>query len=681
MRDLAIQKRHVRLYKSGTQWIVMGITTLTFGVGLMGMTSVVAQAETSAVTTTTTETQTGTSAAVEPVSESTTTAAVSDGDAGDTPVLTNESASSTQATVPDTDSVTAIDETPQTNDAAMDTNSTSTATIDPETATPGTVTTPTQVVKAPNKVTTTSAPTIEPQTHTDVPETNAYEDTVFHQVPIYLNDQLANPVGQDAQVNGKPQGNLMGGISVSDFIAPQHANEIINGAWYDGTNAWMVGFSTDNQTTYVYELDKTGQVVNTVTTPGPDAADFDATWTSQTDAAKLSWEDSLLKISVDSSFMTTPGLMYLADIPVKYVDPAGNELAPEGKVSGYSETYVDAPYPTIAGYRLVSVPYQNDQHQFLINNQPSAEVTADYQAMDLGGGITEYYKILDAQNTQEIYLSVDYIGTITKTEPVIVKADPAAATLFSFLIAMYQVSGTVTVSAPTPVGNPLTFVYEPIQSYQLTVEYVDANTNAPLTTAYQATGIGDYEIESPVIAGYSASMSTVKGNLLADTVVKVLYTAPTSATPGTTGSGIIMVNTPATSDPQTTPVVTPSTSQPEITTATPTVPASARPAVVSDQPEAATGMPAKATKPTVITADASYAKIGHAQRPQLGQLSYRNQAVTVTTRTANQTAPQATTTMALPQTSEGTSTVWAQLGLLALSTLGTFGLGARKKRN
>lgn len=255
MGDLATRTHRVRLYKRGTKWIMMGVTTLAFGAGLMTVTGVVAQADAIPVEVAAEQPATGATA------ETDTTV---DADAATNQASVEKSVSEAPATTAAPSTETAeqtstdkpADTTPQADVAQTDSSSTQEATTETEEVKAGTVTTPTQVVKAPNAVTTTSDPTIDPQTHTDVPETNTYKDSVFHQAPIYLDGKLANPTGQDATVNGKPQGSTIGGISQSDFITPQHENELINNAWYDGSNAWMVGFSTDNQTTYIYELDQ-----------------------------------------------------------------------------------------------------------------------------------------------------------------------------------------------------------------------------------------------------------------------------------------------------------------------------------------------------------------------------------------------------------------------------------------
>ncbi|KRN21368.1 KxYKxGKxW signal domain protein [Secundilactobacillus similis DSM 23365 = JCM 2765] len=578
------------------------------------------------------------------------------------------------------------DTTPQADVAQTDSSSTQEATTETEEVKAGTVTTPTQVVKAPNAVTTTSDPTIDPQTHTDVPETNTYKDSVFHQAPIYLDGKLANPTGQDATVNGKPQGSTIGGISQSDFITPQHENELINNAWYDGSNAWMVGFSTDNQTTYIYELDQQGNVTNTLTTVGPAAADFDADWSTRVDGVNVAWDGDVLQLSLGRDFTTTSGIAYISDIPVKYVDRAGKELAPESTVSGYDGTYVDAPVPTIAGYRLVSVPYQNQKHQFLINGKAEVTPTDDYQVVDMGGGITKYFKVLDNKNTQDVYVTFDYIDNTYPSESIIMTADPVANGIFP--IHTFYGDLTITLSAPTPIGNPLTFVYEPIQSYQLMIQYLDANTREPLATTYQATGIGDYEINSPVIAGYTTSASTVTGNLLADTLVNVLYSPVVVDEPTTSGAtgdnepGSPTVTTPVTSTPETTVVTTSTMKQPETTIVkTPTTPTTSAPTIVPDDSDDAAGVPEKTTENGVVTADANYAKVATAKQTPLDSFGRQSQSATVSFTSSNQTDSQNTAEAQLPQTSETNSTVWAQLGIVVLSTLGLFGLAARKKRD
>lgn len=663
----------------------MGVTTLAFGVGVMTVTGVVAQADAPVeVTAEQPVVKTATDADVTSDSE-TTDPETSDSDATTTETPATTAPTSVVASVEpssqtQTDAPAAT--TPQADTPQTDSSSTQGTATQTEEVTAGTVTTPTQVVKAPNQVTTTSDPTIDPQTHTDVPETNTYQDSIFHQVPIYLDGELANPTGQDAIIDGKPEGNDIGGISVSDYIAPQHENEIIKNSWYDGKNAWMVGFSTDNQTAYVYELDQQGQIINTLTTLGPDATDFDNTWTTKADDATISWEDQLLKLTVAGNFATTNGLTYLENIPVKYVDTAGNQIAPDGSISGYDGTYVDAPVQTIPGYRLVSVPYQNEKHQFLINDNAGSTPSDDFHVVDLGGGLTEYYKVLDVQNTQDIYLVLNYAGVDYQTPTFTMAADPNANSLL--IVKMAGMTATIGISSPTPIGDPLTFVYEPIQSYQLMIQYLDADTHEPLATTYQATGIGDYEIKSPVIAGYTVSASTITGNLLADTLVNVFYSPvvvdePTTPTGGNE-PGPTIDTTPTTNTPETTVVETPT--QPEPTIAkTPTTPTVSTPTIVSDDPSKATATPEKTTDNDVVTADASYAKAATTQQAQLGTLNRQHQTITATLTAANQTTQQKATESQLPQTSETNSTVWAQLGIMTLSTLSALGLVVRKKRN
>lgn len=682
MGDLATRTYRVRLYKRGTQWMMMGVTTLAFGAGLMTVTGVVAQADVTPVEVAAEQPATGTDTTIDADAE--TNQASVEKTASKTPVTPATTSTETaEQTQPDTPT----DSTPQADTTQTDSSSTQEATPETGEVKAGTVTTPTQVVKAPNEVTTTSDPTIDPQTHTDVPETNTYQDSVFHQVPIYLDGKLANPTGQDATVNGQTQGNRIGGISQSDFITPQHENELINNAWYDGSNAWMVGFSTDNQTTYIYELDQQGNVTNTLTTAGPAATDFDADWSTRVDGVNVAWNGDELQMSRGNDFATMSGLYYLNDVPVKYVDQAGNELAPETTVSGYDSTYVDASVPTIAGYRLVSVPYQNDNHQFLINGNAEVTPTDDYQAVDMGGGLIKYFKILDDKNTQDVYVSIDYMDNTYESAPIVMTADPVGNGLF--LIHTMYGDASIVLSAPVPVGNPLTFVYEPIQSYQLMIQYLDANTREPLATTYQATGIGDYEINSPVIAGYTTSASTITGNLLADTLVNVLYAPvvvddPTPAT-GTTGDnepGTPTVKTPATGTPETAVVTTPTMTQPETTIAkTTTTPTASTPMIVPDDSDDAAGVPEKTSENEVVTADANYAKVATSKQTPLDPFGRQSQSATVTFTSTNQTDSPNTAEAQLPQTSEMASTVWAQLGIVALSTLSALGLVARKKRD
>ncbi len=385
----------------------------------------------------------------------------------------------------------------------------------------GDVVTPTEVKKAPDPVDTTSKPTVEPEKRSDVPQTNTYPGTIFHQVPVYVGGQLANPPGKDAIINGTGVSNKIGQLQAADLIQPQHEKEIMSGGYYDGQTAWQAGFRTDNQLMYLYEVDKTGKIVQTQEIPTPDSSQFDANWKYTKNGTDLFWEYGSLQIVTKTGAQNIRPLQYIQNIPVKYVDPMGNEIAPQAKVSGYVGTYIDAPYPQIPGYRLIRVPFQNNDHQFLINNVTATTPTTEFKLEQVNTYVDKYFKVLDSQNTQLVYVVVKYppaYGGGTETSRTVeMKADPYGFFGFGFNRAW------VTASMPMPVGNPLIFTYESIASYKLQINYLNKETGVAMAVPYQADGAGTYEIISPVFYGFTSSLNDVQGVLQRDTIVNVTY--------------------------------------------------------------------------------------------------------------------------------------------------------------
>lgn len=373
----------------------------------------------------------------------------------------------------------------------------------------GDVVTPTEVKKAPDPVDTTSKPTVEPEKRSDVPQTNTYPGTVFHQVPVYVGGQLANPPGKDAIINGTGVSNKIGQLQAADLIQPQHEKEIMSGGYYDGQTAWQAGFRTDNQLMYLYEVDKAGKIIQTQEIPTPDSSQFDANWKYTKNGTDLFWKYGSLQIVTKTGAQNIQPLQYIQNIPVKYVDPMGNEIAPQAKVSGYVGTYIDAPYPQIPGYRLIRVPFQNNDHQFLINNVTATTPTTEFKLEQVNTYVDKYFKVLDTQNTQLVYVVVKYppaYGGGTETSQTVeMKADPYGFFGFGFNRAW------VTASMPMPVGNPLIFTYEPIASYKLQINYLNKETGAAMAVPYQADGAGTYEIISPVFMGLPAHQMMSRG--------------------------------------------------------------------------------------------------------------------------------------------------------------------------
>lgn len=237
----------------------------------------------------------------------------------------------------------------------------------------GTIITPTHVVKAPDPADRTDNPTIDPKEHSDIPVTNFYEgSTVFHQLPIYVNGTLANPMGQDARVGFSTISNQEGSINPNDYITPPVKDETINWGYYLDGSVLMVGWSHDNTKMYIHQVDGAGKLTNTEEVPGPKSPNFNPNWSETIQGMTLYWENGLLQMDWGSYYLngssSAAPLNYLSGIPARFVDANGNELAPQQIISGYSGTFVDVKYPEIEGYRLIRVPYMNADHQFLINN-------------------------------------------------------------------------------------------------------------------------------------------------------------------------------------------------------------------------------------------------------------------------------------------------------------------------
>ncbi|WP_235803179.1 MucBP domain-containing protein [Lentilactobacillus sunkii] len=396
----------------------------------------------------------------------------------------------------------------------------------------GTIITPTKIVKAPDPADKTNNPTIDPKQHTDAADTNFYQGSRFHQAPVYIDGKLANPMGKNAVVGGQTISDVQGTINENDYIDPPIENEVINYGYYSGSNAWMIGWTEDNKTAYIHKVNEAGTLLETIKVPAPGSPDFNANWTTGGDGLTFSWLGDKIHISFDRgslrSSSTAGSLEFLTGIPVKFVDARGNELAPTQTVSGHSGTFVNVDYPTISGYRLVRVPYMNNAHKFLINNTTATKPSTDWFSSQINQYVTLYQKIIDDNNTRQMYMVFDYSkvtgagfsGTET-SKTVTVKATQGGAIAAAFSNGI--VRATSTASMPTPVGNPLTFVYEPITEYHLTINYLEKGTDKVMADPYKASGAGTYEIESPVISGYTADKATVKGVLGSDSTINVYY--------------------------------------------------------------------------------------------------------------------------------------------------------------
>lgn len=276
----------------------------------------------------------------------------------------------------------------------------------------GTIVTPMKVVKAPDPADKTDNPTIDPKEHSDIPVTNYYKGTkVFHQQPVYVDGQLANPMGTDPWIGNIQLSTIQGQISANDLITPPEPDEVINYGYYNYPSGWMIGWSKDNTKTYIHQVDGAGNVIKTIEIPGPKSPNYNPNWTDNVGAITFSWQNGRLQLDFASPDLydssSAAPLNYLNDVPAKFVDAKGNELAPEQQVSGYSGTYVKVDYPTIPGYRLVRVPYMDSNHQFLINNI-TATTPGDWAFEQTNLYTTVARKVIDDQNTQEMYMIFNY---------------------------------------------------------------------------------------------------------------------------------------------------------------------------------------------------------------------------------------------------------------------------------
>lgn len=398
----------------------------------------------------------------------------------------------------------------------------------------GTIVTPTKIVKAPDPADKTNNPTIDPKQHTDAANTNFYSGSTYHQAPIYVDGKLANPMGKNAKVGSQTISSVSGSINENDFIDPQVPGEVINYGYYSGSTAFMVGWSKDNQTAYIHQVDESRKLINTVSVPAPGSTEFNANWEYHAGGMTFSWLGDKIQLSYNrgsSQFSSTAGsLEFLTGVPAKFVDAKGNELAPSQTISGHSGTYVEVDYPTISGYRIIRVPYMNNEHKFLINNTTATTPSDKWTSSQINRYTTLYQKVIDTNNTRQMYMVFDYskitgagMSGTKKSDVVTVKATQGGMIAADFTSGIAQAYSTA--SMPTPVGNPLVFVYEPITEYHLTINYLEQGTDKVMADPYKADGAGTYEIDSPVISGYNADKPTVKGVLNADSTISVYYSS------------------------------------------------------------------------------------------------------------------------------------------------------------
>ncbi|WP_225430610.1 MucBP domain-containing protein [Lentilactobacillus buchneri] len=356
----------------------------------------------------------------------------------------------------------------------------------------GTIVTPMKVVKAPDPADKTDNPTIDPKEHSDIPVTNFYKGSVFHQAPVYVSGKLANPMGTNAKVGSQTISDTQGTINSNDYIQAPNPDETINYAYYTGSNAWMIGWAKDNSRFYLHNVDSDGKLTNTIEVPGPTASDFNPNWTYNAGNVQFSWQNGHIELDLQNNDLYASSsanpLNYLNNVPAKFVDAKGNELAPTQNISGYSGTFVDVNYPTIPGYRLVRVPYMNNAHQFLINNI-TATTPGDWQFEQSNRYVTIARKVIDDQNTQQMYMIFDYskipdfsFTGKAQSKTVTVKATPGGFIAADFSYGMIRTYATA--SMPLPVGNPLTFVYEPITEYHLTINSLSTTSKRPLTKCW-----------------------------------------------------------------------------------------------------------------------------------------------------------------------------------------------------
>lgn len=415
----------------------------------------------------------------------------------------------------------------------------------------GSVVTDQQVKKTLDEAVTTSTPTVNPQTKTDVPATNLYENSTFHQPPIYIDGKIANTPGTNASIGGQTIDAESGQILSNEFIKPQHADEIIVGGDFDGAVVWMVGVSTDNSTLYVYKVDAMSkEIISQFSAPAVSSASFDPSWShSETNdgfATTVSWRKTRLAFSTVKGTTTQEisfALLYRITVPVKFVDTAGNEIAKGTTVTGFDGTYVDVDVPQIEGYRLVSVPFMNDEHQYFIDRTQPTIPTKQYEKTVDGPSLKVYEKVLDEKGTISRYMTVFVSQTARAngvpdytSQPETLSASPYGGNAIAFSAGGYV--GSATVTMPKPVGGQLTFVYEPIDSKELTINYLEKGTGKVLYKQYKDTGTGFYDVVSPVLSGYEADTLDVSGVLTKDTTIDVYYLSaepeePEESTPPT----------------------------------------------------------------------------------------------------------------------------------------------------
>lgn len=464
------------------------------------------------------------------------------------------------------------------------------------------------VKKALDAVKKTSAPTVDAKTNgKTAPLTNFYKSsTYWRQAPLYYNGTLGNPEGTDLVVEGRSIANEYGGIVATQKIRPQHADETILEGDYDGVSAWMFGYSGSEKVYYLYQLDSTGKLVNVFETPAPQSTQFDATWTKTVDygggkVVKFYWYNNYLEMDIttpnEPGYIGTIAGPQTISVPVKYVDTLGNEIAPEGKASGYRNNFVDIDVPEIDGYRLVKVPYENADHQYYLSGQAETTPTTGYRQNVISSGRSTFVKVLDKENTLSIYFQVQYSdGTVKTTNPITMSADPYGYEVFTggALGTNWQLQ-----ARPAPIGNPFEFVYEPVDSHKLTVKYVDKTTGKELCAAYTDTGTGSYDITTPSFANYTTDTNEVKGVLTKDTTVTVEYTPTKKPATNVKTPPVVKKptpnNKPSTDKPKTT---TPKTTTPQTKTTTPktTTPKTTEPKAKTPAPKAKTPTP-KANEP------------------------------------------------------------------------------------
>ena len=522
------QKVRFKMYKDGKRWVISGIAIVgaTFGMmssALDAKASPVAQSPAQQESVVAEKSSPGVTNSEEKSATDTTQTTVNPPMTQEQPEKTNQPSGQTQTVSSSPQEVNASSHPVRTVNAPSQTDQAS----KPETKAPdvtvqnnfktGDQVKDIDVIKTVDPVDKTENPTINPKEHTDETDTNYYPGTKIKQSPIYVDGKLGNPPGKDAVSKGDKIGNDNGPINRSQWMEPSHENEVINSGFYNGTNLFMTGWADNNSSLYLYTYDKNKQLIKTERFEGPNSAKFDPNWTftDKTRDLKAFWKYGYLQMEVISSnrvaFVSAP--QYIDKIPVKFVDKFGSSIAPETTTGGYADTFVTVEVPHIDGYRLIQVPYMNNDHKFLITNQektePSTEWTYVQQTSVSGMG----RRIVDDRNTQEVYLT--YRDEKSKTYTV--KATPNAFIGQSFK------GGWVLVGMPQPVGNPLTFVYEPIAEYKLAVNYLEDGTGKVMHTPYIANGAGTYEINSPEFYNYIASIDTAKGVLSKDTTINVYY--------------------------------------------------------------------------------------------------------------------------------------------------------------